>query len=108
MSKVASGSRNRVLPLGTIVLGIVLLIQSFGWISSRFNWIFPAIVLVVGAILLVRANLVRGASRKGVLSALVLVVIGALLLLVTLGSITGAWVLPTVVILLGLAMLRDV
>lgn len=47
--------RSRLLPIGTIILGVVLLVQSFGWVSSRYNWVFPVIVLVVAAVLLVRA-----------------------------------------------------
>lgn len=106
MSPAKGTFRSRLLPIGTIILGVVLLVQSFGWVSSRYNWVFPVIVLVVAAVLLVRAWTAKGNAGRGLSAAVLLLIVGVLLLLVTLDVVTGAWVLPAVIILLGLAMLR--
>jgi hypothetical protein len=100
--------RNLTLPIGTILLGILLLIESFGWIGSSLNWIFPTIILVVGAVMLMKEIFGKVKSFKRYIAPVVILIVGLLLLLATLGVMGGAWISPLIILLLGIAMLRGI
>lgn len=100
--------RNLTLPIGTILLGILLLIESFGWVGSSLNWIFPAIILLVGAVMLMKEIFGKEKNVKRYIAPVVILIVGLLLLLSTLGVMSGAWILPLIILLLGIAMLRGI
>jgi hypothetical protein len=108
MSTQVAVKRNLTLPIGTILLGLLLLIQSFGWVGSSLNWLFPTIILVVGAVLLMKEIFGKEKNAKRYIAPVVILVVGLLLLLATLGVMSGAWIMPLIIILLGIAMLRGV
>ncbi len=100
--------RNLTLPIGTILLGLLLLIQTFGWAGPNLNWIFPAIILAAGAILLLIEILGKAQNVQRYLAPVAILIVGLLLLLATLGVMGGSWILPLIILLLGIAMLLRV
>lgn len=108
MSTQVSVKRNLTLPIGTILLGLLLLIQSFGWVGTNLNWIFPAIILLAGAVMLLKEMLGKEKNVKRYIAPVVILIVGLLLLLATLGVMGGGWILPLIILLLGIAMLRGI
>jgi hypothetical protein len=108
MSTQVAVKRNLTLPIGTILLGLLLLIESFGWVGTNLNWIFPSIILVAGAIMLLKEIFGKEKNAKRYIAPVVILIVGLLLLLATLGVMSGAWILPLIILLLGIAMLRGI
>jgi fumarate reductase subunit D len=108
MSSQVAVKRNLTLPIGTILLGLLLLVESFGWVGTSLNWIFPAIILVAGVIMLLKEIFGKEKNVKRYIAPVVILIVGLLLLLATLGVMVGAWILPLIVLLLGIAMLRGI
>lgn len=97
--------RNLALPVGTLLLGLILLIQSFVP-DTGFNYIFPTVILLAGAImLLIEVRRKQSGFDRFIPSSVVLIV-GLLLLLKTLGIMAGDWINPVIILLLGIAMFR--
>jgi peptidoglycan/LPS O-acetylase OafA/YrhL len=101
----AEGRRNLALPVGTLLLGLILLIQSFVP-DTGFNYIFPTIILLVGAIMLLIAVRRKQSGFDRFIPSLVVLIVGLLLLLRTLGVMAGDWIDPVIILLLGIAMFR--
>ncbi|MCX5974421.1 MAG: hypothetical protein NTU59_07110 [Coprothermobacterota bacterium] len=108
MSTQVAVKRNLSLPIGTILLGLLLLIQSFGWFGTNWNWIFPTIILVAGAVMLMKEIFGKEKNVKRYIAPVVILIVGLLLLLSTLGVMGGAWIMPLIILLLGIAMLRGI
>jgi peptidoglycan/LPS O-acetylase OafA/YrhL len=97
--------RNLALPVGTLLLGLILLIQSFVP-DTGYNYIFPSIILLAGAIMLL-VEVRRKKSRfDRFIPSVVVLIVGLLLLLATLGIMAGTWINPVIILLLGIAMFR--
>ena len=108
MSTQVAVKRNLSLPIGTILLGLLLLIQSLGWYGTNWNWIFPTIILVAGAVMLMKEIFGKEKNVKRYIAPVVILIVGLLLLLSTLGVMGGAWIMPLIILLLGIAMLRGI
>ncbi len=100
--------RNLTLPIGTILLGLILLIESFGWVGTSLNWIFPAVILLVGATMLLKEIFGKVKNIKRYIAPVVILIVGLLLLLANRGVMGGAWIDPLIILLLGIAMLRGI
>lgn len=97
--------RNLALPVGTLLLGLILLIQSFVP-DTGYNYIFPAIILLAGAIMLLIEVRRKQLGFDRFIPSVVVLIVGLLLLLRTLGIMAGSWIDPVIILLLGIAMFR--
>lgn len=107
MNQHSGGYKYLALPIGTIILGALLLIQSFGWLSSDWNWIAGAVTILVGVIFFVVAIARRRSGLRPFAGPIGLLIVGILLLLVGLDVFSGAWIQPLVILILGVVMLRN-
>lgn len=96
------------LPLALILIGLVFLVGNF-FSAIALPWLWPAILLVIAVILLIRAIMVKEGSAGRFFFPVVLLLFGVAYLLTALNvfQVTNlmAWFWPGMLVVIGIAVL---